>query len=129
MNRRRNAFTLVELLVVALVLSVLLLTALPGYAHSIRSSRHAAANQNAKAVLKAVQALYARLGGIDYADPRIDRVAIQVELGGQIHTNPCTGGNELADYALQRSATSASVQAQAGNVCDPASLPTFRLGG
>lgn len=129
MNRRPNAFTLVELLVVVLALSILLLTALPGYSQSMRSTRHAAANQNAKAVLKAVQSLYARLGGVDYADPRIDRVAIQVELGGQIPTNPCTGGNELSDYSLERSATSATVRARSGGLCDSASLSTFRLGG
>lgn len=129
MNRRQNAFTMVELLVVVLVLSILLLTALPGYAQSLRSSRHAVANQNAKAVLKAVQSLYARLGGVDYADPRIDRVAIQVELGGQVPTNPCTGGNELSDYGLERSATTASVRARSGGLCDPTALSTFQLGG
>jgi prepilin-type N-terminal cleavage/methylation domain-containing protein len=126
---RKRGFTLIELLVVVLILGILVAVALPSYLSSVRDSRAKTANTNAKTILNAVQALYVKSGGNAYNAASINATTIAAEVGGAIPTNPCTGEATLATYGFVATATSATVEAANGTLCDDAATTPFSVSG
>ncbi len=67
-RRRVRGFTLVELLVVTLILSILMAVALPLYLSAVADSRRKTNRANMQTIANAVQAAHVKDGKADYSE-------------------------------------------------------------
>jgi type IV pilus assembly protein PilE len=120
-RRRRQGYTLVELLVGVLIVEIIASVALPSYISEVYASRMGIANANARALATAVQGKAITIGSYDttLADYSTD-------LGGAIPVNPCTG--TTSGYAITTTGTQAHVTASVGTNCGSWTPTTFVLG-
>ena len=65
-RRHARGFTLVELLVVTLILSILMAVALPLYLNAVKDSRIKTNRANMQTIANAVQAAFVKTGPVDY---------------------------------------------------------------
>ena len=66
-RRHARGFTLVELLVVTLILSILMAVALPLYLNAVKDSRIKTNRANMQTIANAVQAAFVKTGPVDYS--------------------------------------------------------------
>ncbi len=117
----RNGFTLIEVLVVVLIISILTAIMLPGYLSSVNDSRQGTANANAKALAGCVQAQAVNAGSYDTT-----LTDYTMDMGGSIPLNPCSG-TTTTGYTITASGLSASVTAAVGTNCGTWTPQTWAL--
>lgn len=127
----RRGFTLVELLVVILIISVLSAVAIPTYLHSTNNSKATVAESNLQSIATACQADFVNSGGLTYPVSLDDANVLADMNGGVLPVNPCTGGNnDSTDWSITSNTdptTGATVIAGTGT-CEPGSVPSIVLG-
>jgi prepilin-type N-terminal cleavage/methylation domain-containing protein len=92
------AFTLMELLVTVLIISILLAVAIPSYMSSVQNARAKTAQTNLQALANAIQIDFNRNAYSDYSTySGITALPANVlsDMGGNVPINPCTGGNTI----------------------------------
>jgi prepilin-type N-terminal cleavage/methylation domain-containing protein len=105
-----RAFTLIEVLIVALMLGVIMLVALPSYITSVLTVRQGTANGNARELAAAVQAKAVGSGAYNTT-----LSSYSTDMGGSIPINPCTGSN--TGYVITATTMTATVTASSGSNC------------
>jgi len=120
-RRRRQAFTLVEVLVVVLIIEVLAAFALPAYISEVYASRMGVANANARALATAAQGKAITLGSYDTT-----LTDYATDMGGTVPVNPCTGNN--TGYSITTTGNQCKVSATTGTNCGTWTPMTLTLG-
>jgi len=120
-HRRRQGFTIIEVLVVVLIIETIMAVALPSYINSVYTARQGIANANARALATSAQGKAITAGVYDtvLSDYAVD-------MGGSIPMNPCTG--TTTGYSVVISGLKCLVSASAGTNCGTWAPTVYSLG-